>query len=211
MTRFTAFSRFDIGLASLILIGIIGLWYVGDFHIFHHGDSVLFSLISLYRWTAFPWDQDHVGTLLPLAISPIHRPYWNLLALDGLCSFFFLSSFVAWGRLLLLRPTTWTENSVWAVLLVPLFISKGALFQNAAHSLTFGISLLFAALFVGGLLNYLKSSRPLHSVIIASSLLVLGFLSIYPAKNIIVPLAAVTAGLLWERVQADVINRKVLV
>ncbi len=192
MTRFRPFSPLDIGSASLILIGIIGLWYVGDFHTFHDGDTVIYSLSSLYRWTIFAWDYDHIGTLLPLLASPIHQPYWNLLAVSSLCSFLLLSGVTLW--LSLIAKVALTESSVWVCLFLPLTIAKVFIFKNAAHLFTFGPALFFSGLFTLSLHRYLQ----IRGWSTGIAVFVTSFLAVYLAKSAIAPLVVVSIALVWE-------------
>jgi hypothetical protein len=195
MIRLTPFSRSDIGLASLMLIGVIGLWFIGDFHTLHDGDSILYPLISLYRWTVFAWDYDHIGTLLPLLASPVQSPYWNLLTVSFLCSFLLLAGLALWLTLLTEAPLV--ESSVWVCLLLPLVIAKEPIFQNAAHLFTFGPALFFSGLFAFALRRYLQTGR----LAAGAGLFVFSFLAVYLSKNAIVPLAVVAGGLVWNEAQ----------
>ena len=65
-SRLQRFSTTDIRLGVAITVAIIGIWFMGDFHSMHDSDSVIHSLNSLYRWTVFVWEYDHVGQLLSL-------------------------------------------------------------------------------------------------------------------------------------------------
>ncbi len=192
MTRLAPFSRSDIGLASLILIGVIGLWFIGDFHTLHDGDTVLYSLISLYRWTVFAWDYDHIGTLLPLLASPVQSPYWNLLAVSFLCSFLLLAGLALW--LTLLTEASLVESSVWVCLLLPLAIAKEPIFQNAAHLFTFGPAFFFSGLSVFALRHYWQHK----SWLAVSAVFTCNFLAVYLAKNAIVPLTILAVSLVWQ-------------
>ena len=100
------FSLLDIALCSVITAAVVAIWYAGDFHTLHTGDDIVYSLSSIYRWTVFVWDYDHIGALVPFLVSFVKRPYWNLLAQTTLTSFMFLSGLALWGSLLSARKTT---------------------------------------------------------------------------------------------------------
>jgi hypothetical protein len=96
---------------------------LGSFHELEHGDSILPVLVSLERLTAFYWDQDRYGMLVPLLARPIVDPLWNLLFQRGVLVFCGLASVVLLARqtlrdwplvgalsaalLLLLAPASW--------------------------------------------------------------------------------------------------------
>lgn len=190
-------SPADIALSSLMVIGVIAIWFSGDFHAQHHSDSILYSLISLYRWTYFAWDWDHSGTLPSLLVSFIRRPYLNLAALNAVSSFLFLSGYALWGRLVSHRETTLVANTLWAVLIIPLIYSRYALFQNASQALAIGVALSFAGLFASILVSHARAGLRFSS---GRSLLLIvaGFIAIYMEKNVLVPMSFVTAGMIAE-------------
>ncbi len=202
------FSIRDIGLSALFNSGLVVIWNFGDFHSFHYGDTVVFSLISIYRWTVFAWEYDHVGSLLLLAVSFIKRPYWNLLALDGLTAFLFLAGFALWSSLLSFRKSTLTENSVWVALLLPVIMAKTRIFANAAHGITSGAAFFFAGLFTACLLRYLKPEQRVLRPVLAAALLLFGFLATYLAKTMLIPLGIVTLGLIWPYLKQIVLAGK---
>jgi hypothetical protein len=79
---------------------------LGRFHYMQHGDSLIPVLSSLYQWTTFYWEQDRLGSLLPLLALPIRHPFANLLVQNGLGIFFALASFFLLPRFML-RDRTW--------------------------------------------------------------------------------------------------------
>ncbi len=74
------------------------LWAdLGSLHVNHHSDSILFALISLYRWTPFYWELGRYGMVIPWLAGPIKDPLANLLfqgfltTTCGLAAFFLLA------------------------------------------------------------------------------------------------------------------------
>ncbi len=72
---------------------------VSRLHRLQSCDSLVFSLASLYEWTPFFWEQDRVGMLLPLLVSPVRDPLANLIVLTGLMSFCGLLAPLLFARL----------------------------------------------------------------------------------------------------------------
>jgi len=194
-------SALDIGLSILLVSAIIAIWYVGDFHTFHHGDTAIFSLVSLYRWTVFIWEYDHIGALLPLLASPIHHPYLNLLVLSAMNSFALLYGLALWANLISLRELTLTISGLWVSLLLPLVMPKAKIFDNAALNYPWASGLFFASLFTCVLGWYLQRERHRERVAAAPALFVLAFLTVYVSKISLIPLLVVTPGLIWESVR----------
>ncbi len=78
----------------LLACGFAGVWiHLGNLHRYHHGDSVLLSVVSLQRWTLFMWAQDRTGTLVPLLATPFRHPLTNLLVQYALAAAFTLAGF----------------------------------------------------------------------------------------------------------------------
>ena len=197
------FTLPDIGLSSFILVAVIAVWYVGDFHAFHHSDTAIFTLSSLYRWTPFAWEYDHLGSLLPLLASVIHRPYANLLVLSALNSFAFLGGLVLWASLISLHQARLVENSLWLTLLIPLVMPKIKLFENAAYNYPWGLGFFFAGLFTYGLQRYLKRKQAADIAVVVPVLLALAFLTVYVSKISLIPLLIVTPALLWGNLKSN--------
>ena len=64
----------------LLLYAAVALWIdFGHVHRWHHSDTILFSVASLYGWTPFFWQQDRVGLFVPLLTSWCPDPLANLL------------------------------------------------------------------------------------------------------------------------------------
>jgi hypothetical protein len=76
------------------------------FHQYHHGDSVVPILGSLYQWTPFYWENDRNGWLLPLLALPIKSPYANLLFQSGLAIFGGLAVYYVLSRYLV-KQASW--------------------------------------------------------------------------------------------------------
>lgn len=90
----------------LLLCAAAALWIdFGSLHRWHHSDSLLPALISLYRWTPFYWELDRIGMLVPLVARSVKHPLYNLLVQDGLYTFFSLSALVLMPRYLLRNAT----------------------------------------------------------------------------------------------------------
>ncbi|HVX64231.1 MAG TPA: hypothetical protein VHC19_26650 [Pirellulales bacterium] len=90
----------------LLLCAAAALWIdFGSLHRWHHSDSLLPALISLYRWTPFYWELDRIGMLAPLIARPVKHPLFNLLVQDGLYVFCALSALVLMARYLLRNGT----------------------------------------------------------------------------------------------------------
>ncbi len=141
---------------SLVLCAIVACWIdLGDIHRYHHGDSVLPILVSLYRWTPFYWGQNRLGMLVPLLARPAHHPLTNLLIQSGLSAFaalaaMFLVCRYAW------RGPGWPAAGVLAVALLLAVVPPGLLSDYLGTHQPYGLSL---ALGVGGLL-LLEPCRP---------------------------------------------------
>lgn len=198
------FSSLDFGLSGAFLGVIITIWYVGDFHTFHHGDTAIFTLNSLYRWTAFAWEYDHIGSLLPLLVSFIRRPYWNLIALTTLNAFAFLGGLALWGNLLARRRLTLAESSLWISLIVPLVMPRHKIFNNAAHNFPWGLGLFFAALFTFCLLHYLKVKHWRAVTLYALGLFSFAFLAVYVSSISLIPLFIITPAVIWQNSRSTI-------
>ncbi len=177
----------------LLLAVATSIWFVGDFHTFHYSDDLIHSLNSLYRWTPLSWESDHIGSLLALLVSPIHRPYWNVLAISTLSSLLFLGGLTLWTSLLSSRSKGLVESALWVLLLLPLVLDKHRIFDNASHGSTFGSAFFFAGLFTWSLLKYLEGGRSAGWLL---GLFITGFLTIYLSKTVLIPLGVVTLCLL---------------
>lgn len=197
------FSPADIGLSSFVLAAIIAIWYIGDFHTFHHSDTAIFALSSLYRWTPFAWEYDHIGSLLPLLASFIHRPYMNLLALSSLNSFALLGGLVLWVSMISFHQATLLESSLWVSLLVPLVMPKSKLFENAAYNYPWGLGFFFASLFTFALQQHLRRKYPKGAATGALTLLAFAFLTVYVSKISVIPLLIVTPALIWQNLNSS--------
>ena len=188
-SRLQRFSTTDIRLGVAITVAIIGIWFMGDFHSMHDSDSVIHSLNSLYRWTVFVWEYDHVGQLLSLLTRVITRPYWNVLAISTLSSLLFLIGLALWASLI--SPITFAESSLWVALLIPVVLTKHTVFQLASHSITSGAALFFSGWYVFALQRYLHA-RP--GQMLVAALFGSAFLATYLSKVAFIPIATVTVG-----------------
>jgi len=96
----------------------------GRFHRIHQGDTVLSTLISLYHWTPFYWDQNRFGMLIPLLAIPFRNPFWNLIFQCG------VSLFAGLGALMLLVRYVATDSN-WPLAAL---IAALAVFAAGPHS-----------------------------------------------------------------------------
>jgi hypothetical protein len=71
---------------------------LGSIHRLHSADSLLYPLISLWRWTPYYWGQDRFGMLVPALAIPVKHPLANLLVQDYLNIFGGLAAFVLLAR-----------------------------------------------------------------------------------------------------------------
>ena len=77
---------------------------LSSLHRFTNADSLMMSLVSLYKWTPMFWEQNRLGMLLPALAMPFQHPLTNMLVqgglttLSGLGSFFLLGYYVAGRR-----------------------------------------------------------------------------------------------------------------
>jgi hypothetical protein len=183
----------DIRISALMTILILGVWFAGDFHSLHDEDSIIHSLNSLYQWTVFVWEYDHIGSLISLLARLFSRPYWNVLAVSAISSFLFLSGLALWATRMF--PLTLAEAGLWTALLLPVVLTQHALFQLGSHSVSSGAALFFSGSYVLLLQRGLDSTgdRPsINEALLFAS----AFLAIYLSKVAFFPVAAVTAGLL---------------
>ncbi len=187
-------SPADIGLGSAIAATIVVIWFVGRFSSLHDSDSLIHSLNSLYQWTPFVWEYDHVGTLLSLLTRFITRPYWNVLAISGISSLLFLMGLALWGCLLF--PLTFTESNIWIAILIPLTLTQHAIFQIASQGVTSGVALFFLGVYVCVLRSTLSSPQEPGPISILG-LFGLAFLTTFLSKIAFIPMATITTGLLW--------------
>jgi len=76
-------ARTESGRATAMLFVLVALesaWIdFGRLHRSQNADSLLLVLVSLQKWTAFYWQQDRFGMLVPLAASVVRHPLANLL------------------------------------------------------------------------------------------------------------------------------------
>lgn len=193
-------SGLDVGASCLLVSAIIAIWHVGDFHTLHDGDTVIYSLASLYHWTPFVWEYDHVGSLLPLLASPFHRPYLNLLTLSALNSFAFLYGLILWAGLLSRNELTLTEGGVWVSLLTVAVMPKAKIFSASTNN-PWSLGFFFAGLFAHVLQGYLQRDRCREKLAASPALFILAFLTVYVSKISLVPLLIITPGLVWENLQ----------
>jgi hypothetical protein len=133
----------------LLLAGVLALWIdLGPFHRHNNSDSLVPVLVSLYRWTAFYWDQSRVGMLVPLLALPLRHPLDNLL---------FQAWLVLWATLALpflltrytLRSPAWPLAGALAAATWVAFSSPVWLFVSSFGQLHYAMGLTLG---LGGLL-----------------------------------------------------------
>lgn len=90
----------------LIICGLAAVWIdLTGIHAYHHSDSLMPALVSLYHWTPFYWDLDRIGMLGPLVAKPIQNPLANLLVQDALYIFGSLTGLMLLARYVLRDAT----------------------------------------------------------------------------------------------------------
>lgn len=129
-------------------------------HAHHHGDSLVLVLTSLVKWTPMYWEQNRLGTLVPLLALPVRDPLGNLLLQGWLNLFASLASMALLCRYLL-RSAAWPVAAALYTALFLLLTSDGYQFEYLL-SQPIGVS---TALGLGGLLlaerAQARRSRPL--------------------------------------------------
>ena len=155
---------------SLLLCAAVAVWVdLGAMHDLHHGDSLVPVLVSLYKWTCFFWDSDHVGMLVPLLASPVKNPMANLLAQCGANIFCGLSVFFLLARYVL-RDRSYPVVGALGVATFLALTPRGYSFDFFISTL-YGVAL---ALGLAGLL--LLTTRPGGRVTVPRGLAALGLI-----------------------------------
>lgn len=164
-------------------------------HMWHEGDSVLVSLISLDRWLPFYWGDHRYGMPIPLLASWIRNASWNLLfqtqffalSVVGLLlvgNLYFLhandtprslragTACVAYVLgLFIYRPTSRTARQYfladpYLVSVVPLLMAVALLFRSSAGNRKLRLAFAAALIFLALWINY-------SHVLLAGSLILL--------------------------------------
>jgi hypothetical protein len=104
-------------------------------------DSLVFSLASLYEWDPFFWEQDRVGLLLPLLVSPVRDPFANLLALTGLMSLAGLLVPLLLARLVCPHPAAYAAATLGNAVLVA--FGPDVLHENLFVACNYPLALCF--------------------------------------------------------------------
>jgi hypothetical protein len=91
---------------------------MSSIHRDQNSDSVMMSLISLYRWTPMFWEQDRSGMLVPALAMPLRDHFTNLIFQAGLTIFFGLSSFFLLGYYVAGRRRGVTIGALGALLFI---------------------------------------------------------------------------------------------
>lgn len=102
-------------------------------------DSLVFSLSSLYEWAPFFWEQDRVGLLLPLLVSPVRDPFANLLVLTGLMSLAGLLVPLLLARLVCPHPAAYAAATLGNAVLVA--VGPDVLHENLFVACNYPLSL----------------------------------------------------------------------
>lgn len=118
------------------------------FHQYHHGDSVVPILGSLYQWTPFYWENNRNGWLIPLLALPIKSPYSNLLFQSGLAIFGGLTVYFVLCRHLVKRAS-WALAATFAAGQYLWLVPPRESFEFLCGCQPYSVSI---ALGVGGLL-----------------------------------------------------------
>jgi hypothetical protein len=72
----------------LLLNALAAVWLAfSGIHQSHNADSIMFTLISIYKLSPFYWQQDRIGMLVPGIASICPDPIFNLVLQTGLMTF----------------------------------------------------------------------------------------------------------------------------
>jgi hypothetical protein len=168
---------------------------LGHFHVHHDGDSLVPVLTSLQRWTVFFWEQDRLGSLLPLVALPFRHPLANLLVQTGGAIFAGLASFFLLARFTL-RDATWPVVGALGAAAFLLLTPAATCFYHLCGSQPYLLSL---ALGLGGLIlaeGGLDRPRAPWRLGAALALLLLGHWVNFSASAALGPLVLLRALLL---------------
>jgi hypothetical protein len=167
------YSVLDIFLGSLFACIVILMWYAGNYHSLHHGDTLIPVFNSLYRWQPFAWEHARIGSLFQLLTSQIRNPVHALVALNFIYTFFYFSSFALWVTLFV-GKFRYYEAMIAVGLILPFLFPTGILFNVSAPSVgNVTASLFFLGLYI---IVYERMQRNRSQMIV---LVLIGFLSIY--------------------------------
>lgn len=111
-------------LVVFILIFVTAVWLsLSSLQSEQNGDSIVPVLVSLQHWTAFYWEQDRFGMLVPLLARPIHNPLHNLIFQSILSIFAAIGSSFLLALYLFDAEPFWLSaaalQNIWLFLLVP--------------------------------------------------------------------------------------------
>ncbi len=96
--------RVELILVFAVLVAAVVWMDLSSLHRFTNADSLMMSLVSLYKWTPMFWEQNRLGMLVPALAMPFRHPLTNMLVqgglttLSGLGSFYLLGYYVAGHR-----------------------------------------------------------------------------------------------------------------
>lgn len=121
---------------------------LGTYHRHHHGDSLIPVMISLQEWTPYSWEQNRLGSLMPLIALPFRHPLDNLLVQHFACITLSLAAFFLLPRYAF-RERGWSIAGVVGASLFLAFTPEFYRSENLNPQMPWWNSL---ALGVGGLL-----------------------------------------------------------
>ena len=125
-------------------------------HRFQNSDSLVMSLISIYRWTPLYWEQNRLGMLVPLLASPVHHPLANMLVQSGLTIFSGFSGFMLLGYYVAGRRRGLMIGVIAALLFVTL-VHVGQQFDYLVYCHQFATSLTLSLLALMALSRWQRS------------------------------------------------------
>lgn len=96
---------FPFGLWLAVYAVAASLLALSNLFALHKADSLIYTLGSLDHWSPYFWEQDRVGMLIPLLISPVRNPFANLVVQTGFTAFLGLGVPLVLARLLLPTAT----------------------------------------------------------------------------------------------------------
>jgi hypothetical protein len=118
----------------LVLCAVLAAWIdLGDFHREENSDAIVPVLTSLYHWSAFYWETNRIGMLLPLLAMPFRNPLTNLLVQAWVVLFSTFALFYLLPRYLVRGPG-WAHAGSLTLLAFLLLLPRGTRF-----TLTFGM------------------------------------------------------------------------
>jgi hypothetical protein len=146
----------------LLMVAIVAIVLsMTELFLLHSADSMIYSLASLDHWTPFFWEQDRVGQVIPLLLSPIRHPLSNLVLQTILTTFA--------GLTMPFLLAYWYEPRPWAMLgaavAIAITLVKAPLLFHENYYIVcmYPVGLCFG---IGALITFGKGSRLATSIAI---------------------------------------------